>query len=96
MSEAVTNEDGSKTLVLAYPVQVGERTITTVQLRRPRGKDLRIWDQAKGDVQRNALMIGALSGLSQPEVDLLDAADFMTLAQALSDFLPGARATGES
>lgn len=84
------------TVTLTHPIEAHGETLAVLTLRRPRVKDLRAMDEAKGDVGRAAALIGALAGLTPREVDQLDAEDFARLGQAVADFLPGAPGTGVS
>lgn len=83
-------------IALTYPIQAHGETVDALTVRRPRVKDLRTLDEAKGDIAKTASLIGALCELTPREVDQLDAADFTRLGQAVADFLPGAPATGVS
>ncbi|MBV5272502.1 MAG: phage tail assembly protein [Lamprocystis purpurea] len=83
------------TIALEYAIEAHGETLSQLTLRRPRVRDLRLLDEAKGDVGKTAALIGALAGLTPREVDQLDAGDFTRLGLAVADFLPGAQPTGE-
>jgi hypothetical protein len=82
------------TIVLDYPIAALGGEVSELTLRRPRVRDLKLLDEAKGDVGKTAVLLGALAGLTTKEVDLLDAGDFARLGQAVADFLPSAQPTG--
>ena len=82
------------TIALEYAIEAHGETLSQLTLRRPRVKDLKLLDEAKGDVGMTAALIGALAGLTPREVDQIDAGDFTRLGLALADFLPGAQPTG--
>ena len=86
--------DQETRLTLAYPIQAHGEEVSEITLRRPLVRDLKVLDEAKGDVARTAALIGALAGLTPKEVDALDAGDFTRLGQAVADFLPTAQPTG--
>ncbi len=83
-------------LTLQYPITYNGDTLEVLTLRRPHVKELRLLDDAQGDVAKMALMIGALAGLDRGAVDQLDVADFTAAGQLVTGFLPGALPTGAS
>ena len=73
---------------LKHPVEIkaangdGSRTISSVELRRPLGRDLLLFDQYEGKPMALMIaMISALSDLSEPEVRRLDAEDVVPLGE---------------
>jgi hypothetical protein len=92
----ITNADGSITVDLKYPVPSEGETKSTITLRRPRIKELRAMDAAKGNVSATALLIGALAAWAPSSVDLIDAADFNAISEGLQSFLPQSPPTGET
>lgn len=82
------------TVKLTYAIQAHGEEVSELTVRRPKVKDLRAMDAVQGDVAKTAMLIGALCGLTPREVDQIDAMDFATVGQAVTDFLPGAQETG--
>lgn len=92
-----------KTITLAYPITVGGETITEVIFRRPKAKDMRLIarvEALRGDIEKGTgqgaeaeaeaalLLIRAVSGLSEAEVEELDLFDDIpTLSEEAGSFL---------
>ena len=72
-----------------------EEIIQEVTLRRPKAKDLRLLDGQEGNFARSLTLLGALSGLSRPVIDEMDAEDIKALGEIVGDFFPDLQATGE-
>lgn len=70
----------SETIVLEFPVQLADRTLTEVTMRRPTMKDLR-QHRVKGpdDVDGEFRQFAALCGLRPEEMEGMDAADYSRL-----------------
>ena len=73
-----------------------EETIQEVTLRRPKAKDLRLLDGQEGNFARSLTLLGALSGLSRPAIDEMDAEDIKALGEIVGDFFPDLPAIGEA
>ncbi|WP_137936097.1 phage tail assembly protein [Chitinivorax sp. B] len=94
----------NKTITLDTPIQRGDQTITTIELRKPSAGELR------GCALTELLQIQTITlmkllpritipALTEPEISKLDPADFLQLGsevvaflltrQALADSLPG-------
>lgn len=76
---------------LQFPVTDGERTIAEVHLRRAKVRDLESLQKtidADGEMAGSIASVARLSGLSEDVVREIDAADFMTIVEAMGDFLP--------
>lgn len=85
----------TKTIPLAYPIVVGERTIPQVTIRRAKARDFRALDEvgSASELIQSLKMIELLTGLSSDEVDEMDAEDFATVGEAVAAFFgdaPGA------
>lgn len=73
-------------VVLKFPVLQGSEEIKELELRRPKGKDLRKLpaEPATGDV----LNLGAsLAGVTPSVIDEMDAQDVMALVEVVQSFL---------
>ena len=80
---------------LAHPIEVGGTTLTHVELRRPRGRDLRATDGLKPMTQQLQL-IELCGNLTRAAVEELDATDIAALGAVLSGFLESGPPTGAS
>ncbi len=85
---------------LKYPVElrntVGDvvETITTLQLRRLKARELRALDNCKGNGSILLMMLGVSAGLPPSTVDELDAEDAAEAGTIVADFLGGSLTTG--
>jgi hypothetical protein len=70
-------------------------TLSTVTLKRPKGKQMR-QVTAKGGMGVMVELVGLCGGLSTREVDELDGEDLMELVQRVADFLGASLATGKT
>lgn len=92
---------GSTLYTLRHPVQLktkdGEllETITSVRLRRLKGRDMRALDQAKGNGSTLLLLIAKSADLPPSTVDEFDGEDVTELGTIVSGFLGGTLPTGE-
>lgn len=69
--------------------------ITEVTLRRPKGKQMRAMDSAKGAMGRTLALIAACGGLLPVEADELDGEDVLVLGERIADFLGQSLPTGD-
>jgi hypothetical protein len=73
------------TVKLSQPFSVAGKMLTEVTLRRPKVKDLRAMDRAKGDdnseVMQGIVMAAVLCGLPVEAIDEMDAVDFASPIQ---------------
>lgn len=76
--------------------EVREDVIETVEMRRPRARDLRATDGHEGDVAKAIALIAHLTGLTVKEVDGLNTADFKALGAMTQSFSAPGRSTGET
>lgn len=83
-----------KIVALKYPVQAHGEDVREIRIPRLKLKHMRVMDEAKGDLDKMALLIGAVAGLAPSTVNELDAEDFMTLSEVLGGFLGSSQATG--
>lgn len=72
---------------LDFPVQLADRLLDKVTLRRPTMKDLRTHPiKGQEDVAGEMRHFGALTGLKLDELDMLDIADYQKLQEAYISF----------
>lgn len=84
----------ANTIKLAHPVEVNGQTYAAITLARPLLKHLKVLDGARGEVERSAALIGALSGWPPDVVDGIDAEDFGRIAEQLGGFFGAFPLTG--
>lgn len=79
---------------LKYPVEVDGQTVTEINLRRAKAKDLRALEAAKDGegIEETFLMLSILSGQPVAVIEDLDLEDFTPLAEKIADFFPKAEA----
>lgn len=97
VGKITTHADGSKTLVLDYPVTLTtkvqgalpqEDKITQLTFRRMNGADLRAIGNLKNEGDMIALIFQRLCNITPPVFDRLDAVDIAAATEVLADFFP--------
>src|SRR3546814_16750464 len=81
---------------LVVPVEITTRRagvetanrIEELVIRRPKAKDMRALDSAKGDMAQTLLMIERLPGLQQHEVDDIELIDVHNIGEIFGGFTP--------
>jgi hypothetical protein len=77
---------------LVRPIRVEERMITEVAIRRPKVRDLRAMEKLREpgstELDQGIAMAAALCDLPMDAMDEMDAADFASISEVLSRFLP--------
>ncbi len=85
-----------KTITLLHPVQFGDQTITTLDIRKPKARDFR----ALGNLDKPFAMMldlaAQLTALPASVLDDLDAEDLGPLVEVMSGFLGGFQGTGKT
>lgn len=81
------NKEKSATIHLDFPIQLADRVLENVTVRRPVMKDLRL-NRIKGpeDVEGEFKLFCALTGLRPEEMDEVDSADYARLQDAYVAF----------
>jgi hypothetical protein len=81
---------------LVRPFKVEDRTITEVTIRRPKVRDLRALEKIREpgatELDQSIVMTATLCDLPPDAMDEMDAADFASISEVLSGFLPKAPA----
>ena len=78
----------SKSIKLKYPVQAEGRRIEEITIRRPKARDLRKMETAKGgDIAKSIDLIANLAELPPSAIEDLDASDFQSLSNKVAGFL---------
>jgi Phage tail assembly chaperone proteins, E, or 41 or 14 len=95
-SRVKTNDDGSVTVTLKFPISVEGERANSLTVRRLKGKQLKKIDLrglTKGDAMLG--VISQLTGVAPPYLDELDADDFAEISEVITSFFGKSRATGE-
>jgi len=78
------------TIALTEPVTFEGYTITELQIRRPKVRDLRAMEQATADkptqLDQGAAMVALLSGIPEAAIEELDAGDFTRASEVIAGF----------
>jgi len=81
---------------LTSPLKIGEKIVTEVTIRRPKVRDLRAMEKARGpgstEMDQGIAMAAALCDIPLDAMDEMDAVDFASISEVLSGFLPKAQA----
>lgn len=81
---------------LSRPLKIGDRTVTEVTIRRPKVRDLRAMEKAREpgstEMDQGIAMAATLCDLPLEAMDEMDAADFASISEAITGFLPKAPA----
>lgn len=77
------------TVKLVQPITIDGKAVTELQFRRPKGRDLRRMDAAKGEINKVMVMIPVLctNGITPDQVDEMDGADVMACQNVIARFL---------
>ncbi|USH01055.1 phage tail assembly protein [Grimontia kaedaensis] len=85
-----------ETITLDYPIDVEGERIDVITLRRPKARDLKHMETAKGgEIAKSIGLIANLAELPPSAIDDLDASDFQTVSDVVAGFLttPGSTDT---
>jgi hypothetical protein len=81
---------------LIRPIKVEEHMINEVTIRRPKVRDLRAMEKMREpgstELDQSIAMTATLCDLPPDAMDEMDAADFASISEVLSGFLPKAPA----
>jgi len=83
-----------KVIKLNYPVKVGDTTVDSITLTRPKVKHLKAMDGVDGDVSKAETLISAISGQPIAVITNLDGEDFTRISEELNGFFGGLLPTG--
>jgi len=77
-----------ETITLKYPIEVAGEKITSLNLRRPKVRDMLAADKSAGsEAEKEVAMFANLCEVSRDAILELDGADYGQLQQAYSGFL---------
>jgi hypothetical protein len=74
---------------LEYPILVGDKTVSTLSVKRPKVRDVAAMEkvrQAEGDFAAGLAMVARVTGLAAEAVDEIDSADFTELSKVIEGF----------
>lgn len=81
---------------LSRPLKIGDRTVAEVTIRRPKVKDLRAMEKVREpgstEMDQGIAMAATLCDLPLEAMDEMDAADFASISEVITGFLPKAPA----
>ena len=84
-------------VTLFHPLKVGDKTIAEVTIRRPKVRDLRAMEKARepgsSEMDQGIAMAATLCDLPLEAMDDMDAADFASISEVITRFLPQAPAS---
>ncbi len=82
-------------LKLRYPVEFNGETISEIELKRPKGKHLKVLPA--NPTTKDLLVLAAkLSGYPTQVFDEMDAVDVIAVSEAIANFLERGQETGDS
>ncbi len=91
-----SNEDGSTTVRLHYPITDGKATVDRLTVKRPKAKDLRKMDEAKGNVGKELRLMEALTNVTVNDLGELEAEDFANVDEVINSYMGKRQPTGET
>lgn len=75
-------------VTLAYPIEVEGELLSQVTLRRPKARDLKHMETAKGgEIAKSMGLIAHLAELPPHAIEELDASDFQAISEVVAGFL---------
>ena len=81
-----------KTVRLSQPIDWDGKTVTDVQVRRPKVKHLRAMErdtkEAASQIDQGVAMAALLTELPIEVIDEMDAVDFASVSEVIAGFLP--------
>lgn len=73
-------------ITLKFPVQLADRTLSTIAMRRPNLGDMMDFPIRNGGIEEEAALVGALTGLRTEDLRGLDMEDYERLQDQLLAF----------
>ncbi len=81
-----------KAIRLSHPIAWDGKTVTEVQVRRPKVKDLRAMERdtstSANQIDQGVAMAALLTELPAEIIDEMDAVDFAAVSEVIAGFLP--------
>lgn len=80
-----------KKFPLTHPMKDWETPdgmLNEIALRKPKAKDLRVFDEVTGEIASIYALIANLAGITQSQVDDMEISDLIPIIDWVSDFLP--------
>ncbi|PHJ81964.1 hypothetical protein VF14_18400 [Nostoc linckia z18] len=83
------------TYTLQYPVQFNDTTVTAVEIRRPKGRDMKGIKDIES-LEGSMLLYARLTGQPMHVIEEMDMWDLTAISKVAQGFLPIGQKTGES
>ena len=83
------------TLSLVKPLPVGTRTVTELNFRVPKAKDLRVL-RGKNKVDESIRLAANLCGEAMSIIEELEPTDFIAVQEVVDSFFPDGQVTGSN
>jgi hypothetical protein len=80
---------------LRWPIQLGNQQVTSLTLRRPKAKDLRMMPGDGASMADTLDLIGRLAGQPRPIIDEMDGEDVQEVSKIVLGFSGSGHPTGE-
>ena len=78
-----------KTFTLSEPVRDIDGTeLTALELRKPKAKDLRVFDRVEGEIAGTYELVAKLAGIPVSQVDEMELSDLGPIMEWVTGFLP--------
>lgn len=83
MSSTPFDKSLEATIELDFPIQLADRKLATVTIRRPRMADFLKHNSARSELEKEFGMIADLCNLATDDLELMDASDYEKLVEQL-------------
>lgn len=83
MSSQTFDKSPEKTIELDFPIQLADRQLSEVTMRRPRMADFLKHDKARSPLEKEFGMIADLCGLTGDDLEKMDCCDYEKLLEQL-------------
>lgn len=91
----MANTTNAQTVALSVPIMVEGKSISEISIRRPKARDLKAFDQAKGgEMTKMFALIERLSNVPESSLDDLDLDDFAKVSVIVNGFFEPFLRTG--
>ena len=79
--------ESERVIKLNTPIFVANKPVDTITIRRPKAKDLKVFDQAEGgDMAKMFVLLEALTNTPESSLDELDIDDMAVLMEEVQGF----------
>ena len=89
--------DNATNIAIDFPILVEGKPVREISIRRPKARDLKAFDQAKGgDMAKMFALTERLTNVPESSLDEMDLADFAKVSEVVGGFFAPFRRIGES